>query len=112
MKLIQIHFSVYYRQKSLNDTPSVFLDPNELSNDGTVAVTSFDFSNDGKMVAYSLAKSGTDWLKIKIRDVESGKDHPETLVGVKFSVTSWTSDNKGFFYNVSARRILCSVFCV
>lgn len=94
--------SVYYRQKSLNDTPSVFLDPNELSSDGTVAINTFDFSNDAKMVAYGLSKSGSDWNKLKIRDVETGKDYPETVVGVKFSVTTWTSDNKGFFYNVSA----------
>lgn len=82
--------------------PSVFFDPNELSNDGTVAVASFAFSNDAKMVAYTLSTSGSDWHKLKVRNTETGNDYPETLVGVKFSVTSWTSDNRGFFYNVCA----------
>lgn len=94
----------------MNDTPSVFFDPNELANDGTVAIVSFDFSNDAKMVAYAFSKSGSDWCKLKIRDVEIGEDYPETLVGLKFSITSWTSDNRGFFYNVCALPTFSSVF--
>lgn len=96
--------SVYIRQKSLDDEPTVFFDPNKMSADGTVAITSFDFSNDEKMVAYAYTKSGSDWNKLKIRNVETGEDYPETLVGLKFSTTLWTSDNKGFFYNVSVSR--------
>ena len=92
--------SVYYRKKSLDDEPSVFLDPNEMSTDGTVAISSFTFSGDAKMVAYSFSESGSDWNKLKIRNVETGKDYPETLKGLKFSLTAWTSDNKGFFYAV------------
>lgn len=86
----------------MDDEPSVFLDPNGLSTDGTVAINSFDFSGDAKMVAYTMSKSGSDWNTLKIRNVENGEDYPETLEGLKFSYTSWTSDNKGFFYNVSA----------
>lgn len=83
----------------------MFLDPNETSADGTVAITSFVFSGDAKMVAYSFSTFGADWNKLKVRNVETGEDYPETLVGLKLSTTSWTSDNKGFFYNVSIPNV-------
>lgn len=85
----------------MDDEPSILLDPNELSKDGTVAITTKAFSKDGNTLAYSLSESGSDWNKIKVRDVESGKDYSDLLERVKFSGISWTHDNKGFFYSVS-----------
>lgn len=90
-----------YKQTTLDDEPSVLLDPNKLSTDGTVALTSLDFSENGNLLAYAFSKSGSDWHKIKIRNVESGEDYPETLERIKFSTTTWTSDNNGFFYSVN-----------
>ncbi len=79
--------------------PVVVLDPNKLSDDGTVALTSYKVSNDGRLMAYGLASGGSDWQEWKIRDVESGQDLPDHLKWIKFSTVSWTRDNKGFFYS-------------
>lgn len=79
----------------------MLLDPNEMSSDGTIALKSLDFSFDNNLLAYCFYESGSDWGNVKIRNVETGIDYPETLEGVKFSRTSWTKDNKGFFYSVS-----------
>lgn len=81
--------------------PTVFLDPNTLSSDGTVALQGKSFSEDGSLLAYGLSESGSDWIKIKVRDVETGKDYEDLLDKVKFSSMAWTHDNKGFFYCVS-----------
>uniref|UniRef100_W8C4H6 Prolyl endopeptidase n=1 Tax=Ceratitis capitata TaxID=7213 RepID=W8C4H6_CERCA len=91
--------NVLFQQKELVDEPKVFLDPNSWSSDGTVALSQKEFSEDGSYMAYGISENGSDWLKIKIRDVNLGKDLEETLEKVKFSEISWTLDNKGFFYS-------------
>lgn len=90
-----------YKQATLADKPTIFLDPNGLSIDGTIALKIRKFSNDGSKLAYSISESGSDWQKFRIRDVETGKDHPEILENIKFSEVAWTANNEGFFYNVN-----------
>lgn len=94
------NYSVLYRQRSLDDEPSVFLDTNSLSNDGTVSMSAMSFSIDGSLMAYGISDSGSDWSKIKIRNTETGEDYPDNLERTKFSTIAWTHDNKGFFYSV------------
>ncbi|WFD29355.1 prolyl oligopeptidase [Malassezia sp. CBS 17886] len=90
----------------------LFFDTNLLSPDGTVALTLTAFSPSGKLLAYGLSKSGSDWFKIFVRSVdkplaqgvdgdmpEGGTDRlPDVLDHVKFSSVAWTHDETGFFY--------------
>lgn len=91
--------SVFYTLKSLTDQPKVLLDPNTLSDDGTVALTGVAISKDGKRMAYGLSASGSDWQDWKVRDVATGADLPDLIRWVKFSGASWTKDGAGFFYS-------------
>src|SRR5262245_22859675 len=90
--------SVLYSVDSLDAQPQVLLDPNTLSADGTVALSGTAVSDDGKLLAYSLSASGSDWQEWKVRDVGTGKDLTDDLKWVKFSNASWTSDGAGFYY--------------
>jgi prolyl oligopeptidase len=84
---------------SLNAEPRMLLDPNTLSSDGTVALAGRVVSDDGKLMAYGTATSGSDWMEWHVRDVDTAKDLPDDIKWVKFSSASWTKDNKGFFYS-------------
>ncbi|MGH9339430.1 MAG: prolyl oligopeptidase family serine peptidase [Acidobacteriota bacterium] len=91
--------SVIYTMKNLADQPEVLLDPNLLSEDGTVALTDYQVSEDGRLFAYGIASAGSDWQEWKVRNVETGQDLSDHLKWVKFSTVSWTHDNKGFYYS-------------
>ncbi len=91
--------SVLYRQKGLDGTPEVFLDPNTLSTDGTVALGPVSYSRDNKYMAYAVAAAGSDWVKIHVKEVETGKDLPDLVEWVKFSGATWAPDSKGFYYS-------------
>jgi len=85
--------------ESLNAEPRVLLDPNTLSSDGTVALAGEAITDDGKLLAYGTAASGSDWEEWHVRDVDSGKDLPDLIKWVKFSGASWSKDGKGFYYS-------------
>src|SRR5215212_1231049 len=91
--------AVLYTVKSLDGQPQMVLDPNTLSPDGTVAVSGTQVSPDGKLLAYGLSASGSDWQEWKVLDVETSNDLSDHLTWVKFSGVSWTRDGKGFFYS-------------
>ncbi|CAA0337431.1 unnamed protein product [Arabidopsis thaliana] len=90
--------SVLYMQDNLDAEPEVLLDPNTLSDDGTVALNTFSVSEDAKYLAYGLSSSGSDWVTIKLMKIEDKKVEPDTLSWVKFTGITWTHDSKGFFY--------------
>ncbi len=89
--------SVLYRLKNLNGEPEIFLDPNKLSADGTVALGSVHFSKDNKYMAYSISKSGSDWTEFFVMDTETGKQLDDHLEWVKFSGAAWKGN--GFYYS-------------
>jgi len=91
--------SVLYTADSLSGQARPVLDPNTLSDDGTVSVRLTSLSEDGSLLAYGLSDGGSDWQTVYIRDVLSGRDLSDTLKWVKFSGASWTHDNNGFFYS-------------
>jgi len=91
--------SVLYVADSLQNEGRILLDPNKLSPDGTISLTGFAVSEDGKLLAYGLSSGGSDWQEWRVRNVDTGEDLSDVIKWVKFSGVSWTKDGKGFFYS-------------
>ena len=89
---------VLYVAESLGEEPRVLLDPNDWSEDGTVALVGTKVDPDGRYLAYGVAEGGSDWRMWKILDIDSGEPLDDRLDWVKFSGVEWTPDGKGFFY--------------
>ncbi len=91
--------SVVYLTDSPEEKGRVLLDPNNWSEDGTVALTSFSVSRDGKTLAYGKSSSGSDWKTIYLMDVDSGEHLEDKINWVRFGGVRWAPDGKGFFYS-------------
>ena len=89
-----------YVQNSLDEPTRVFIDPNKLSEDGTVSLDSYEFTEDGKYLAYATSQSGSDWKVVHFMDVTTGKDLQDILYDSKWPSIEWSPDGKGIFYAV------------
>ena len=89
---------VLYATRDPRVTGKVLLDPNGMSKDGTVALSGYTISPNGRYLAYGLASGGSDWNEWRVREMETGKDLPDLLRWVKFSQPSWARDSSGFYY--------------
>ena len=89
--------SVLYRSETPGEKGEVFIDPNKLSDDGTVALTGVFMSHDGKYTAYTISRSGSDWTEIYVLDTRSGRLLDDHINWAKFTDASWHGD--GFYYS-------------
>ena len=89
--------SVYYKQMGLNGNPEVFLDPNKMSEKGTVSIGLTGISHDDKYIVYSVSSAGSDWSELRVKEVVTGKDLPDVIKFVKFSGAAFRGD--GFYYS-------------
>jgi prolyl oligopeptidase len=90
---------VLYWMENLDAEPRMLIDPNTLSEDGTVALSGAAISRDGHYLAYGLSEAGSDWQTWHVRRVDDGQDLDDTVEWVKFSVAAWDKDGQGFFYS-------------
>jgi prolyl oligopeptidase len=82
-----------------SETESVVIDPNLLSDDGTIALTNYSISRNGEYIAYATSQSGSDWQIIRVKKVNSGEDLSDYIQWVKFTAIAWAPDHSGFYYN-------------
>jgi len=90
---------VVFLQQSLDMEPELLLDPNTWSEDGTVALSSFYPSPDGRYFAYTIQDGGSDWRTVRILDLDSREILDDELAWLKFTRLAWLADGSGFFYS-------------
>ena len=91
--------SVLFVAEALDAEPRVLIDPNTLAADGTVSLTGTAITEDARLIAFGVARSGSDWQEWRVRNVDTGEDLPDVIRWVKFSGVSWLKDGSGFFYS-------------
>ena len=96
-------WSVYYRE-GIDSEDKLLIDPSALSDDKTVSVHLFGVSHDGELAAYGVRGSGQDEVRIRILDVNSGKEIAESLPKGLYGSVSFTEDKRAFFYSLRDRE--------
>jgi len=89
--------SVWYVRDSIDGEDRVFLDPNSLSEDGTVTASLGSASEDDRYIAVTQNAAGSDWQEIHVWDLATGQPQGDVLKWVKFSGSSWVGN--GFYYS-------------
>lgn len=89
--------SVLYIQEGLDGVPSVLIDPNKFSADGTTALADISVSHDAKYLAYTTSTGGSDWNDLYVVEIPTGKKLTDKLSWLKFSGIAWYKD--GFYYS-------------
>ncbi len=92
------------RLASADDLKSekVLVDPNQLDSKGTTAIDWFEPSLDGKKVAVSLSKGGSEDGTLHFYDGSTGKEIGDTIAHVQYPTAggsaAWNADGSGVFY--------------
>jgi prolyl oligopeptidase len=89
--------SILYARNKLHGPEETILDPNTLSTDGTVALTGFTISPDGKYLAATITRKGSDWTEILVTDLQTGQPTGDHIQWTKFSHPAW--HGAGFYYS-------------
>jgi prolyl oligopeptidase len=88
---------VLYRQKGKTGSSERVLDPNTLSEDGTVKLTVFSLSKNGAYAVLGFSKGGSDWQEYQVIDLKTLRMLPDKIEWVKLSNAAWQDD--GFYYS-------------
>jgi prolyl oligopeptidase len=95
--------SVLYVMNSASDEGRALLDPNLLSEDGTVALSGLAVTDDGSLLAYATSAAGSDWMTWHVRDVRTREDRPDLVEWSKYGGAAWRADGSGFYYSAVDR---------
>jgi prolyl oligopeptidase len=87
-----------YVRASPSAEPRLLLDPNALSDDGSISLSEWSPSPDGRYLAYGLSEGGADWSEVRVREIGTGQELPDRVRWFRFSSIQWTKDGRGFFY--------------
>jgi prolyl oligopeptidase len=91
--------AVHYVKRGANGKEEVLIDPNLLSDDGSISVSGLTPSHSGRFVAYKLSKNNADAATMYVRDLKTGSDSEiDVIEGARYASAAWTPDDKGFYY--------------
>ncbi len=82
---------------SANGPWETILDPNTMSKDGTVALSGWSPSADGKRIVYFTSEAGSDAQVLRILDVEKKQDLADKIENCRFTSVLWDKGSHDSF---------------
>ena len=93
---------VVLRRTLDTDHPRIVVDPNAIDAQGTTAIDWFVPSPNGRLVAVSLSRNGSEDGTLHVFEVASGSEVAEPIAGVQYPTgggsLAWRADSSGFWY--------------
>ncbi|MDN5762665.1 MAG: prolyl oligopeptidase family serine peptidase [Microlunatus sp.] len=76
----------------------VLIDPNRLSDDGLAALQTLTISENGRLAAFGVSDSGSDWQRFQLQDLTSGQSVTDAEITTKFCAAEWLPDGRSYLY--------------
>jgi prolyl oligopeptidase len=89
---------VLYVREGVDGKDRALVNPNALSEGGTVALDWSFPSRDGRLLAYGLSENGSELSTLRVLDVESGRDLSEQIDRTRYTSLAWLPDGLAFYY--------------
>ena len=90
---------VIYMRQGLEGKDEVLIDPNKMSADKSKSVELEDASKDGTILAYGIREGGQDEVTIRMLDLDTRSELPDTLARALYFSFSIPPDKAGFYYS-------------
>jgi prolyl oligopeptidase len=97
-RLASQELPVIYVRLRLHGEDKLLVDPHPLSADHTTSVNIAGASKDGTLLAYGARQGGQDELAIKLLNVDTGRELPDSLPRAYYYGISLKPDKTGFYY--------------
>ena len=89
---------VFYVKKSSEKKAEVLIDPNNLRDNGPIALDWYHVSPKGRYIAYGLSKNGDEWSTLHIMNIETKEHLTDKIPRTRFCQLAWLPDESGFYY--------------
>jgi prolyl oligopeptidase len=89
---------ILYVRKGARGPDKPLLDPNPMSPDGTATIDWWYPSWDGRFVAYGISTAGDEKSVLRVREVATAVDRPDTIPHTRYCSIGWLPDDSGFYY--------------
>jgi len=91
--------AIFFVQPHDDVEPVELLNPNEMSEDGTLSISTAIPSPNGELVAYLEQPNNMDESTLRVLRVEDGSTlEGDVIGGLRYTRPAWTPDGDGFFY--------------
>ncbi|PKK84352.1 MAG: S9 family peptidase [candidate division Zixibacteria bacterium HGW-Zixibacteria-1] len=94
----QDQYSLFMRD-GLNGEDRLLVDPAVIDPDLLSSISIVDFSNDGEILAYGIRRGGKDETSVKLLNVNTGAELPDSFPEAVYFGFSMTADEQGIFYS-------------